>query len=84
MVNQSYPFEVSVIYSIDNIDANSSCSFTKEDLTFKQVHLVSSVSFCAMNQVLTVIACFQCFLWALSRNNLILHQNPMEKFSSVT
>ena len=35
--NQPYSFEV-LIYSTDSIDAISFCSFTKQDLSFKQAH----------------------------------------------
>lgn len=38
--NQPHPFEV-LIKSIISIYEESSCSFTKQDLTFKQAHLVS-------------------------------------------
>ena len=54
--NQPHPFEAFTT------DANSSYPFTKQDLTFKQAHLVS------------FWFCFQCFLQALSGNSLILHQ----------
>ena len=37
--NQPHPFEV-LIYCIESTDANSSWSFTKRDLTFKQSHFI--------------------------------------------
>lgn len=42
--NQPHPFGV-LIYCIEGIDANSFCSFTKQDFTFKQAHLVSVCRF---------------------------------------
>jgi len=75
------PFEV-LIYSID---ANSSCSFTKY-LTFKQRHLVSSVSvsFKAVNHSfdsqLLFSALFMGFIWKYPD----FAPYPVDKLSSVT
>ena len=45
--NQPHPFEA---LSIDTIDASSSCSMIKQDLTFKQAHLASFCFFlCALS-----------------------------------
>ena len=38
--NQPHPFEVFDLKH-DSLDVNSLCFFTKQDLTFKQAHLVS-------------------------------------------
>ena len=54
-----------------SIDADSSCSFTKQDFIFKQAHHVSfCFGMCSKTKVLTVSSCFQSFLQVLSGNNL--------------
>ena len=52
-----------------SIDANSSCSVTKQDFVFKEAYLEVQFRF----QALTGNSCFQCFLQTLFGNNLILH-----------
>ncbi len=59
--NQPQPFQV-VFYSID---ANISCSFTKQDLTVKKGYRGSFCFFlCNELKFLVVNSCFQCFLQA--------------------
>ena len=53
-----------------SIDASSFCPLIKQDLTFEQTHLVSFCFLLCNELKLTVNACFQCFLQALSGNNL--------------
>ena len=64
--NQPQPFEI-VFYSIN---ANTSCSFTKQDLTVKQAHR-ASFWFVLWFELLAVNSCSQCFLQAFNGNNLI-------------
>ena len=61
--------------SIDSIDASSSCSSIKQDLTFKQAHFASFWFFSVKwATVLAVDCCFQCFLQALSGNSLFCNK----------
>ena len=60
--NKPQPFEV-VFYTID---PNTSCSFTKQDLTVKPAYLVSFCFSVIWTYVLAVNSCFQCSLQAFS------------------
>ena len=67
--NQPQPLEI----LFDSIDANNSCSFTKQDLIFKQAYFVGFCCVLKFGQLALVYSAFNYFA-----------SNPVNKLSIVT